>query len=654
MSALCKTALSLALTGIVPAIAADEAPRPFVHPLFSDHAVLQRDVVIAVWGWTAPGTPVKIEFAGQRDRVTARADGRWLARLAPMQASTQPRAMTISTADGSQRVVIQDLLVGDVWICSGQSNMEWPVSASLNADDEVARSSHPSLRLFQVAKKVAYTPEAVPQGTWTECNPSTIPGFSAVGYFFGRELNQRLGVPIGLVNSSWGGTIAEAWVSPASLQVMPEFRPALAGVKDLGESLKQGGPELLLERWYTAHDPGTSGQWQNPELTKDGWSDVQLPAEFEALGWKEFDGIAWFRRTVVVPSDWAGLDLELHFGAIDDIDTTWMNGVRVGSHDNWMAPRTYRVPASAVRPGTNTLAVRVLDTGGNGGLMGGKDQYKIFPVGKPEAALALDGAWQGRLAIAKSKFGENPPIPGNNPNTVTVLYNGMIAPLTGYGVRGAIWYQGESNADRAGQYRGLLPLLIRDWRARFERGDLAFHIVSLANFTATHPEPRDNDWAELRDAQAYVAKTMPNTGLALAIDIGVADDIHPRNKQEVGRRLALSALARTYGQAIPWSGPWYRSMDIQGGKIRLQFDYTEGGLSAKGGPLKGFAIAGDNRQFVWADAVVDGDTVVVSSPKVPNPKAVRYAWDANPIANLYNGAELPAVPFRTDDWPRKQ
>lgn len=649
---------ALLLGSLLPATGAnqpnpDEANRPFVHPLFTDHAVLQRDVVVTVWGWTTPGNTVRIEFAGQRDRTTARNDGRWLARLAPMAASTQPRTMTIATSDGRQRAVINDLLVGDVWICSGQSNMEWPVTASLNPEDEVARASHPSVRLFQVPKKIAYSPEEVPQSRWTECSSATVGGFSAVGYFFGRELNQRLGVPIGLINSSWGGTVAEAWVSAQSLHVMPEFGPALAGVKELGETLKSGNAESWIERWYAAHDPGTSGQWQSPEAPAEGWSEIQLPAEFEALGWKAFDGIAWFRKTFVVPQDWAGRDLTLELGRIDDIDTTWLNGTRIGSKDNWLAPRQYRVPANAVRPGTNLLAIRVLDTGGDGGLVGSKEHLKVFPVDKPETAIALEGAWQGRLAVPQSKIGNNPPYPASNPNTVTVLYNGMIAPLTGYGVRGAIWYQGESNADRAGQYRGLLPLLIRDWRARFAAGDLAFHIVSLANFTPTHPEPRDHPWAELREAQAYVARNMPNAGLALAIDIGDADDIHPRNKQEVGRRLALSALAQTYRQSIPWSGPWYRSMEIQGPRIRLQFDHVDGGLSAKDGPLKGFAVAGEDRRFVWADAVIDGNTVVVSSPKVTAPKAVRYAWDANPIANLYNGAGLPAVPFRTDDWPRK-
>ena len=251
-----------------------------------------------------------------------------------------------------------------------------------------------------------------------------------------------------------------------------------------------------------------------------------------------------------------------------------------------------------------------------------------------------------------SKLSAPPQAPdAANPNLATVLYNGMIAPLLPFAIKGAIWYQGESNADRAYQYRELLPVMIRDWRQRFGVGDFPFYIVQLAGFTASQPQPRENDWAELREAQAFTARRVRNCGLAVAIDLGEANDIHPKNKRDVGVRLALNALARTYGKKVEYSGPWYKSMKLENGAILLRFEHAGSGLVAKGGMLKGFALAGDDKKFVWADAKIDGQTVVVSSPQVPRPAAVRYGWDSNPICNLYNGAGLPAVPFRTDDWP---
>jgi sialate O-acetylesterase len=338
---------------------------------------------------------------------------------------------------------------------------------------------------------------------------------------------------------------------------------------------------------------------------------------------------------------------------VDDIDTTYFNGEKVGQMNVYNANRVYRVPGRLVKAGANVIAVRVLDTGGAGGFAGKPEQLFVVPLAPTQAdALPLGGTWQLREAAALSKVPAPPTLQdGNNPNIPSVLYNGMIAPLLPFAIKGAIWYQGESNADRAEQYRRLLPTMIGDWRARFGVGTFPFYIVQLANFQATAAQPRENNWAELREAQALTAAKVPHSGLAVAIDIGDADDIHPKNKAEVGRRLALWALAHDYGRKVECSGPWYKSMKVSGDKIRLRFDHVSGGLEARGGALKGFAIAGDDHKFVWADAVIEGNQVVVSSPQVPRPVAVRYAWDINPVCNLYNGAGLPAVPFRTDDWP---
>jgi sialate O-acetylesterase len=330
--------------------------------------------------------------------------------------------------------------------------------------------------------------------------------------------------------------------------------------------------------------------------------------------------------------------------------------------EGWTAPRVYKVPAAVVVAGRNVIAIRVLDTAGAGGITGQAAQMRVFPADDEAAAVPLAGPWRMQASAALAAVQPVPSAGANNPNVSTVLYNGMIAPLLPYAIKGAIWYQGESNAGRAYQYRALLPALIHDWRKQFGVGDFGFHIVSLANFLAVCPTPRDNEWAELREAQAFTAGALPNCGVAMAIDIGDAADIHPRNKQEVGRRLALSALATTYGQAVEGSGPTYRALKVVDAAIHLSFDHVGGGLVAKGDKLTGFAIAealppgvagapAPRPTFVWADAVIRGDTIVVSSPQVTRPAAVRYGWDANPVCNLYNRAGLPAVPFRTDDWP---
>lgn len=635
-----------------PTFAAETAaPRFALHPLFTDHAVLQRDLPVPVWGQAKPGTAVTVTLGTQRVQATANAQGDWKVQFAPLAASAQPLTLTAAQAGDPAVLTVHDVLVGDVWICSGQSNMEWPVSLVNDAEKEIAAANHPQLRLFQVPKKIAYAPESTVAASWANCTSASIPGFSAVGYFFGRELNKELGVPIGLINSSWGGTIAEAWVSTEALTALPDFRERLEVVAKTRAALGSGKGENTVEQWYQSNDPGTAAGWSKADAPTTDWKEVTMPAPFGKIGLGDFHGIAWFQRRFEVPTDLVGRELTLTLGAIDDLDTTWINGVKVGGRDEWNVPRSYKIPAGVVRAGANTLTVRVVDTGGEGGFTGGADDLRLQPATGDGAPLKLAGPWRMKSTVS---FGSLPPMPGsagNNPNVSTVLYNGMIAPLLPYAVRGAIWYQGESNAGRAEQYRELLPTLIRDWRQRFGPPTFGFHIVSLANFTDVFAEPRDHDWAELREAQALTAKNDRHAGLALAIDIGEAKDIHPRNKQEVGRRLALSALARTYGKPVTWSGPWYRGMETTAnGAIRLSFSFDDGGLQAKDGKLTGFAIAGDDRKFVWADATIDGKTVVVSSPKVPKPVAVRYAWDANPVANLYNGAGLPAVPFRTDDW----
>lgn len=622
------------------------AAEPFLSPVFTDNMVLQRDQEDAVWGWADPGAKVTVSLAGQTADAVAGADGKWKLLLPALPAGG-PHTMTVS---GPEQVTLENILIGDVWICSGQSNMEWGVGSSNNAGQEIAAATDGQIRLLTVSKGVAPEPEATFESNgWQVCSPETVGGFSAVGYFFGRALREDLEVPIGLIHTSWGGTIAEAWTSKEALQPLGDFNQAM---EELERQAKAGAADPRTE-WFAKHDPGSAGgraPWAAVDLDDSGWTAMNQPQEWSASGVDELgrlDGAVWFRRAFDVAA--VGKAGRLHLGSIDDDDSVWLNGEPVGSSEGHQKQRVYEIPAGLLKAGENTLAVRVFDSFGGGGFTGPAEQMKIEMEGV--APVPLSGEWRYRIGADLSKAPPYPKPLGNNPNVPTVLYNAMISPLLPYGIKGAIWYQGESNAGRAAQYRKLLPAMIGDWRARFGQGDFPFYIVQLANFTPRAAEPGDSDWAELREAQALTAKNVPNCGLAVTIDIGEADDIHPRNKQDVGKRLALAALGQAYGKDIVHSGPGFKSVVFQDGVATIAFDHVGGGLVAAPPGLKGFAIAGEDKKFVWADARIEGDSVVVSAPQVGSPVAVRYAWAHNPEATLFNREGLPARPFRTDDWP---
>ena len=657
--------LSCTLLTPAPAHAADAAPanRPFLSPLFSSNMVLQRDCPLPIWGWTTPGAAVKVMIHNQAVTTKAGADGKWMALLKPLKAGGPFMLMV----DGPVKSTLNNVLVGDVWICSGQSNMEMGIGNVNNAKQEIADADYPQIRLFTVKKSIAMEPRpgldvdpSQLMGSWSVCSPQTVGvggwnGFSAAGYFFGRELYKNLKVPIGLIHTSWGGTVAEAWTSADALQTMPDFKPAVAQMLAARGDAAQGEHSMAekMFAWYMKNDPGTTAKWDGDGFNDADWQTMNLPTAWEAAGIPElaqFDGVMWFRREFDLPAGAEGKACKLHLGPIDDRDTTWVNGTPIGGMDEYNLDRVYNIPAGVLKPGKNSLAVRVLDTGGAGGVNGKPEQMFVEVPGADNIALA--GAWKYKIGVPLAKTTPLPIMVSNNPNVPTVLYNGMIAPLLPYGIKGAIWYQGESNAGRAYQYRTLLPTMIQDWRTRWNEGDFPFYIVQLANYQQSSPTPTEDAWAELREAQLMTAEHLPNTGIAVTIDIGDAGDIHPKNKQEVGRRLALAALAKTYGEKREYSGPEYKSMKVEGGKIRLAFAHTGGGLMLKNdGSLTGFAVAGEDHKFAWADAKIEGDTVVVSSSTVSSPVAVRYAWHINPVSSLYNKAGLPASPFRTDTWP---
>ena len=629
--------------------------------LVGSHMVLQRDRPVPVWGWAAPGEAVSVTFQGKSCPATAPdATGRWQATLPPTPAGG-PYELTVK---GQNIITLSDVLVGDVWLASGQSNMQFKVKdpnpggyqPTQNADQEIAAANWPRIRFFTVQQAVAYRPQADAAGTgWQVCSPATVAGFSAVAYFFSRDLYQKYQVPMGVVVSSWGGTPAEAWVSAEGLRNFPEFAPRLADFAQRTTSLPDDQRayetqqrELLdhIRRYDKGYLP--NGQtWAAPDLDARAWPTMALPGIWETQpGLATYDGIVWFRKEVDLPASLAGQPLTLLLGKIDDADSTYVNGVKVGSGSGYQNLRSYTVPAGLARAGRNVIAVRVVDTGGGGGIAGEPAELALSGAGQ---TLPLAGPWQYQVGL-DPKDQPVPPAPGGAQNAPSTLYNAIVAPLQPIALKGVIWYQGESNADRAAQYRTLFPALITDWRQHFG-ADLPFLFVQLANFQAALPQPAESDWAELREAQAGALK-LPRTGMVTAIDIGNPADIHPHNKQEVGRRLALAARHVAYGDnQLTDSGPTYAGMTVAGAAVRLKFTDLGGGLSVKGPALHGFAVAGTDRKFHWATARVVGREVVVQSAAVPHPVAVRYDWASNPDGTLYNRAGLPAPPFRTDTWP---
>jgi sialate O-acetylesterase len=636
-----------------------------VPSIIGDNMVVQQGLKVRLWGTARPGERVTVTFASSKASATADAQGRWQALIGPFKAGG-PFVLTIA---GSNTLTFKNVLVGEVWICSGQSNMEWPLVNAKDGTEAIAQANYPEIRLFTVQKKTAASPLDDLEGHWIVTTPEQVSQFSAVGYFFGRELYQSLKVPIGLIHTSWGGTRAEAWTSREMLNSLPPLSPILERYQKELQQLPQLQQELetKLVQWDSANlyqDSGNKGEalgYAAGSLDTVDWKTMKLPQALETAG-LNIDGAVWFRKEIDVPASWAGKDLILSLGPIDDFDVTYFNGTRVGATGNetqnsYLVPRRYKVSGSLVHAGNNLIAVRVFDRAGGGGFNGLQDQMSLEPVDGPKPdSILLAGEWRYKEELAlepkKPDWGTRPTLLGpNNQNSPSVLYNAMIAPLTPYAIRGAIWYQGESNADRAYQYRTLFPAMIRNWRAAWGEGDFPFYFVQLANWHPVNADPGESEWAELREAQSMTLRE-PHTGMAVIIDIGETNDIHPRNKVDVGHRLALLALAGTYGEKIEPVGPLYDAFSVEGNKIRVKFKHVGGGLKTPdGGPPRGFAIAGADHKFHWAEALIEGDTVVVWSSDVAQPVAVRYAWADNPAANLYNKADLPASPFRTDDWP---
>ena len=643
---LCLVALA---AGILSAQMPDRTARtslPFVSPIFGDNMVLQRGKPNPIWGWSEPGDKVRVEIQGRSATAVAGQDGRWQVTMDPPPAGG-PYTIRVT---GRQSVVLHEVLVGDVWLCGGQSNMQFPLKAARNGDAEAASANHPEIRFFVVAPHSSYGHADVAEGSWKIVTPQEAAegGPSAVAYFFARRVQETVPVPIGLIQNSLGGTPAEAWTSAAALGKLKDFDAPLAEIRRLRSA---GGQEYgnYIMHWYDDYDIGMEGgSWADPQLDDSAWKPVEIPGGFGELGVADVPALAWFRREVVLPDPLPAGRARLFLGSIEKMDTAYINGQFVGASAWVENPRVYGIKEGILKPGPNVVAVRVFKVKPDGGFLARPDQLRLV-LG--DTAIRLAGRWKGRLSVDARPPHALPLRFENWPVMPSVLYEGMLRPLAPLAITGALWYQGEANAERAFQYRKLLPVMIADWRELFGQGDFPFYIAGLPGFMPRSETPVDDDWAELREAQALTAAAVPNSCLAVAIDTGNADNIHPIDKLEVGDRLARCALANHYGDNIQYAGPAFSSVERLPGALRLHFAHTDGGLVAKGGKLEQFAVAGEDRKWFWADARIDGDTVVVSTSAVPDPKEVRYAWQSNPAATLFNGAGLPAAPFRTDQWP---
>lgn len=613
--------------------------------VFADHMVLQREAPLRVWGQAEPGQPVRVQLAGHEASVRAGADGRWQATLAPLKAGG-PHVLRVSA--GSEQRALADVLIGDVWIAAGQSNMEWRLADSNDAAAEIAAAGqHPLIRHAKMPHRTSLQPlRESPPLRWDVSGPATAGDFSAVAWHFARRVQADVQIPIGILNLSWGGTHVETWTSPRANATDPELAPVMRAMPAdaAGFVQRRQGQMLARVRAFQGNEPAALAG-ADPALDDAAWPTLNAPQVWEAQGLSGLDGQVWLRRHVRLTAAEAAGAATLHLGLIDDCDESFVNGRPVGQTCGWDTPRAYALPAGLLREGDNLVAVRVSDTGGDGGIHGPAADLRLDTTA---GAKPLAGRWQAQVDALQPA---DQPGPNDLPS---LLFNGMVQPFTPFAVRGVIWYQGETNAPRAGRYAQAFPRLITDWRAQWGQPRLPFYFVQISSYGPRPPLPEGSAFAELRDAQRQTLQ-LPATGMAVSIDVGDANDIHPRDKRTVGERLARIALAQTYGQPMPFKGPTLRAQrTLPDGSFELRFDDVAGGLATRGGgPLLGFALAGEDQRFVPARAEITGrDRVRVWSEALKSPAALRYAWGDTPLdANLVDGAGLPASPWRSDRWP---
>lgn len=673
----CRGSFLIVLLG---GAAVNSAPANVTLPsLLSDHVVLQLSAATRVWGKADPNEKVKVTLDKASADAVAGADGRWQVNLDLSQAGQGPFDLVIQ---GNNQLTVHDVLVGQVWVASGQSNMESPIRRTDTTDEEIAKSADSYIRHFKVRNTASKEPKDDVAGSWVAAGPDTTGSFSGVAYFFSKQLRETLNVPVGIINASWGGTPIEPWISREAIDSVPVLKASTEKIlKEADDfSSRQVAYAAAVQAWESKYDradhPSTdAAAFAGVNVSEQGWNAVTLPGKVDVAG-TTATGAIWLRRKVEIPAQSNGFRL-----SIDNphgFETVFWNGEKIGGMTPATFPgvgahHTYNISASQAHAGENVIAVRLYDPVGPFGI-GAIPMLTIYP------ALFLPGGWLAKAeyelpapsADAIREYPKPFPVTAPENDRPSFLYNGMIHPLVPDTIQGVIWYQGESNTGRAFQYRSTFPLLINDWRHQW-KSEFPFYFCQVSNDMMKSQVPQESAWAELREAQT-MALSLPKTGQAVLIDLGEEGEVHYRDKRDVGKRLALVALAKTYGKPIVSSGPVYDSFRVEGDKVRIRFKEVNGGLVAKPLPatyrpmsikpdekplirnspnseLEGFQICGEDHKWVWADAKIDGDSVVVSSAAVPAPVAVRYAWADNPTCNLYNKAGLPACPFHTDTFP---
>lgn len=618
---------------------------------FTDNMVVQQNSLLTFPGKAKAGKQVTVKVSWNNEKYTARAaaDGNFTIAI-PTPPAGGPYQITLS--DG-EKLTLNNVMAGEVWFCSGQSNMEMPVAGwgkVMNYEQEIANADYPSIRLLQVKKTIAFAPQEdveVNMRGWQECRPATVPEFSSVAYFYARKLWQELKIPVGVIDCTWGGTPAEAWTSYQTLKQVMGFDEKTARMADVGFDKEKliGFYHKEMEEWLQLFDTCDAGmkdgmpQWTSALQAGKEWKAMELPAYWETRG-LDFDGIVWFQKEVEIPGEWAGKEAMLCLNMIDDDDVTYFNGKEIGRTSGWKTMRNYKIPAELMKAGKGIITIRAIDYGGEGGIHGEAKNLFMQANGKK---ISLAGNWNYHLGASMAKIPPRPLSPESS-NYPTVLYNGMVHPFTVFPIKGVIWYQGENNVGSDEQYRVLFQSMITDWRKAWKE-DFPFYFVQLANYLKREEVQPNSNWAALRDAQAH-ALHLPNTGMACAIDLGEAYDIHPKNKQEIGRRLAQAALAKTYRKGT-YEVPAYTGYRIAGHRLILSFDRE---IIAKGGNPEGFILAGPDGKYYPAQATIQGKEVILQSDRIEIPTAARYAWADNPACNVYDKTSgLPLPPFRTKE-----
>ena len=612
--------------------------------LFSDGMVLQRSKSIPVWGWADANEKIEVRFNKQIKTITADSKGKWMLKLDAEKAGG-PFELTII---GKNKITIKDVLVGEVWICSGQSNMEFQMSKLPDFETQKKQANNLMICQFGVAQDLSGSPkEDLKAGKWSVSNKENLGDFTAVGYFFAQKLYAELEIPIGIINTSWGGTCVETWTSREAFEKSDEFKEMIAGVPSVNmDAIFETYKKLVLDNLRKVQGfevtMDNENQFKNPNFDDKNWPEIKLPSLWENQQIGNIDGIVWMRKTIVLTAEQAQKEAILHLSKVDDEDQTYVNGIEVGTNTIWDKQRIYKIPTGVLKAGKNLIAVRITDYSGGGGIYGDSTDLKID---FKDSNLPLEGLWKFNVVQVKIAISPN--------SYPSLLFNAMVNPLIPYAFQGVLWYQGEANVTRAKQYKTAFPLMIADWRTKWNQGNFPFYFVQLSTFDEFGGNStKGSRWAELREAQTETLK-LPNTGMAVTTDIGNAKDIHPTNKIDVGLRLAAITLNNVYGKKQVFGGPMYKSQKIKGNQIVLTFDKTGSGLSSpdSNGNLKGFEIAGADKVFHSAKAIIKDNKVIVSCKNVSNPVAVHYGWaDDDTEINLFNKEKFPASPFRTDNW----